>query len=132
MYYNWDFCRKFKLKKFLEQYKDINYKDSDGNTLLNEACNDGNVKIIKILIKNGADANILDGYYYNAPLYWFIICGGNIKIVKILLIYTSNLLIYDTYIKILKYKYKHEYVNENTIRLLQHYLKFMINPRLFK
>jgi len=38
---------------------DVNYKDNEGNTALLEASFLGNIELIKLLVKNGADTNVI-------------------------------------------------------------------------
>ena len=46
----------------------VNVRDLAGWTPLHEACNQGNLDIVKILIEHNADMNAL-GYQNNTPLH---------------------------------------------------------------
>lgn len=46
-------------KEALSNGADVNYKDNEGNTALLEASFLGNLELIKLLVKNGADTNVV-------------------------------------------------------------------------
>ena len=58
----------FELQKFINNY-DINSSDKNGNTLLTYACMNGEINIVKYLLKNDANPNCINNYR-NTPLHY--------------------------------------------------------------
>lgn len=72
------------LKELLKDVTiDVNVKDNAGWTALHEACNRGNLEIVKLLIEHNADLNSL-GYQKNTPLHEAVI-NQNYECVKYLI-----------------------------------------------
>jgi len=54
---------------------DPNYKDTEtGNSAIHMACANGNIEILKMLLENGGDVNILNSSK-NSPLHWAALNG---------------------------------------------------------
>lgn len=70
---------------------DTNIKDSNGCTPLHYACQRSNIKVIKLLLKHGADPNIVSRYGYTPLMY---LCksgeGNKLKGFNILTKYGAN------------------------------------------
>ena len=72
-----------KVKKLLEEGDDINAKDIDGNTALQEAISNGHIDIVKLLLEKGADVNQPNNDGDTAIIH--AIHFGDVEIVKLLL-----------------------------------------------
>ena len=72
-----------KVKKILEEGDDINAKDIDGNTALQEAISNGHIDIVKLLLEKGADVNQPNNDGDTAIIH--AIHFGDVEIVKLLL-----------------------------------------------
>ncbi|MDB2414337.1 ankyrin repeat domain-containing protein [Rickettsiales bacterium] len=62
----------------------LDYKDLNNNTLLYKAVLKGNTRIVKILIENGADVNLICGKMWETPLY-IAVKKGNEEISTLLI-----------------------------------------------
>jgi ankyrin repeat protein len=52
----------------------VNFVDSDGQTPLHQSCMDGNLEVVKLLVRHGADVRLAnrDGW---SPLHVASFCG---------------------------------------------------------
>lgn len=80
-----------------ENHDLITWRDDNGRTLLSWAAQHGNINIIKILLKNGAEINSLDSESKNTPLHIAIIGkeSSNIEIAQYLIENGADLLAHD-------------------------------------
>jgi ankyrin repeat protein len=72
------------IKKLIENGKDVNSYNINGNTPLHEACINGHTNVIKFLISNGAKINATNYYSKDTPLHKAV-QYNHIDSVKILL-----------------------------------------------
>ncbi|MBS1807257.1 MAG: ankyrin repeat domain-containing protein [Acidobacteria bacterium] len=72
-----------KIKELLAKGADVNAKSPYGATPLFFACDRGSVEVVKLLLENGADANIQDTFYKATPLGWAM-NKGKPEIIKLL------------------------------------------------
>ncbi len=94
----WVICRKYEaelFKKLVQKGFDIDIKNKYGNTVLIEASQIGNLKIVELLLKNNADPNIKDSYGDTALIE--ASAGGFFEIVKLLLENNADINIKNTY-----------------------------------
>lgn len=74
-----------KLAELIAAGKDINAQDDNGWTALHFAAQDRNIEMIKLLLKHGADPNLID-IYGNGPLWTATMnAGGSFECVAALL-----------------------------------------------
>jgi ankyrin repeat protein len=75
-----------KIQALLEEIKDVNAKDSTGNTPLLWATYDkSSFEVIQALLKHGARSDIRAGVNEETPLTWAVRLGASSKIIQILL-----------------------------------------------
>ena len=63
---------------------DPNIADKEGNTMLHEAAEDGNVKAVKMLLLKGANPNAIEQVFGETPLH-YAAWSGNKEVVKLLI-----------------------------------------------
>jgi ankyrin repeat protein len=99
MYFNDSNLTLKRLKKITDNYKNVNLIDYSGISLLHVASYNSQFKLIKKLLKHGANPNIQNDFG-NTPIYYH--CRGisngsylkNIKIIKLLLKNNIDITIY--------------------------------------
>jgi ankyrin repeat protein len=78
------------VKFFITKGADVNAKDKDGVAALHYAAGRGELSMMKVLIKNGANVNIKNNYIGNTPLH-YAVGKGNIEIFKCLINNNANI-----------------------------------------
>jgi ankyrin repeat protein len=134
MHYNNDMVNNLKVNNFL-RYNNINKKDVNGDTLLINAAFMGKFKLVKLLLKKGADPNLGDDNYGYYPLHWSVI-KNYIKITKLLVnhsTYSTNKIIYNyLLIDIINNNDLNRRIIKNKLfKIIKYKFKFKINPRYF-
>jgi ankyrin repeat protein len=61
----------------LEQGANIDAISGRNGTALHDAAANGHKKVVRLLLENAADVNLIDGYYPR-PLIWAASCGDQI------------------------------------------------------
>lgn len=82
------------VKFFITKGADVNAKDKDGVAALHYAAGRGELSMMKVLIKNGANVNIKNNYGGKTPLH-YAVGKGNIEIFKCLINNNANINVKD-------------------------------------
>src|SRR5271154_686298 len=77
------------VRMLIKHVKNINTKTNNGSTPLHNACNFQLIEIVRILLENGADQNIIEEEYDFYPIFYSVV-QNNIDITKLLIDYGAN------------------------------------------